>query len=413
MSKKTFSIISLGCFRNTYDSEIVVRQFLDKGYSLKKDNKADTLIINTCGFIKDAKEESIGIIEKALDLKKRKQVKEVIVFGCLVSRYKKELKDFFPQVDQWWPVLEFSRRFLKREKLTPPFIDFLKISEGCLNHCSYCAIPFIKGPLKSKPQDEILKEVRALDKGGVRELNIIGQDITSWGKDLGVRGDLTYLLKNILKELIHIKWVRLLYTHPRHFSDSLIDLFATSSKICKYIDLPIQHINDRILKLMNRDTSRKQIVDLIKKIRSKIPGCVLRTSIIVGFPSESEKEFSQLLDFLEETKFEKLGVFAFSREEGTFAHDCKGAVHHSTTMRRYRQIMDLQRKISGEVSSKLIGKELDVLVQDQDNNIFIGRTQYDAFEVDGEVFINKKKLKIGDFYKAKIVDAYEYDLVGI
>ncbi|UCD16099.1 MAG: MiaB/RimO family radical SAM methylthiotransferase [Candidatus Omnitrophota bacterium] len=411
MSKKTFSIISLGCFRNTYDSEVVAKRFLDKGYTFKKDTPSHCLIINTCGFISSAKEESLSAIRQALDLKRKKKVKEVFVFGCLVARYKKDLEKFFPGVDQWWGVERFGSPFSKRAKLTPSFIDFLKICEGCLNNCSYCVIPFIKGGFRSKPQEDVLREVKFLDKRGVRELNIIGQDITSWGRDLG-QSRPTQLLKNILKQVNNIKWVRLLYTHPKALEDSLIDLIASEPRICKYIDLPIQHINDRILKMMNRKVTAELIVRLIKKIRKRIPGVVLRTSVIVGFPSETEKEFSQLLAFLKETKFDRLGAFIFSREEGTAAYNFDKQVHHSTKMRRYRELMNLQKEISLSANSRLIGKKLDVLVEEKDNNIFVGRTQYDAPEIDGAVFLKRKDLNIGDFYRAKIIDAYEYDLVG-
>lgn len=416
MSKKTFSLISLGCFRNTYDSEILAQQFVEKGYAFRKEyTSCDCLVINTCGFITAAKEESLNVIRHALDLKKQKKVKEVIVAGCLVQRYKKDLEKYFPQVNQWRGVCGFSGSFQKRTKLTPAFIDFLKIGEGCGNNCSYCAVPLIKGPLTSKPQEEVLKEVRFMDRKGVREINIIGQDITSWGKDLTPPQSLTYLLKGILEEASNIKWVRLLYTHPAALEDSLIDLIASQDRICKYIDLPIQHINDRILKSMNRKVTAKGIVGLVEKIRKRIPSCFLRTSVMAGYPQETKEEFNQLLGFLKEARFERLGVFVYSREEGTAAYNLDKQVHHSTKMKRYRALMNLQKEISYEANSKLIGKELDVLVEEKDaaGNVFIGRTQYDAPEIDGAVFLKRKNLRIGSFYRAKIVDAYEYDLVGV
>jgi ribosomal protein S12 methylthiotransferase len=411
--KKTLSVISLGCFRNTYDSEVVVNRFTRKGYVFKpRWDNCDLLIVNTCGFIDKAKQESVEVIEQALDLKKKGRVQEVAVFGCLVQRYRCELEKAFPEVDQWWGVEEFKTTAMSRENLLPAYISFLKICEGCFNRCSYCAIPLIKGKLKSRKKRDILAEARLLASRGVRELNIIGQDITSWGKDLGESEGLTGLLKSILRATRNINWIRLIYTHPRHLSDSLIDLIAGEERVCKYIDLPIQHINDRILKLMHRGISRQKIEKLISKIRRRIPGCVLRTSVIVGFPTESEAEFKELMDFLKDTKFDRLGVFTYSREEGTAAYNLEPQVHHSTKMRRYRQLMQQQQDIAQQVNSRFLGKCLDVLIEERENNMSIGRSQYDAYEVDGAVFVRRKDLRPGEFYKAKIVDVYGYDLVG-
>ena len=447
MDERTFSVISLGCFRNTYDSEILANRFRNKGYvflsnsvlfkalekksakkrsnekSIKcingesfpgiKGRSCDLLIINTCGFIDKAKEESLEIIKQAVELKKRKVVKEIMVLGCLVERYKLELGKFFPQIDQWQGVEEFSDSFSKRFRLSSSYSDFLKICEGCLNRCSFCAIPLIKGTLHSKPREEVIREVKHLDKNGIKELNIIGQDITSWGKDFRKKEDFTGLLKQILKETRNIKWIRLIYTHPRHFSNSLIELVANEERICKYIDLPIQHINDRILKLMNRNITRQEIINLIQKIRKMVPDCTIRTSVIVGFPTESEEEFKELLDFIEHTKFERLGAFIYSREENTPAHDFSPQIHHNTKKRRFKEVMELQRKVSQQINNRFINKEVEVFIERKEDGMFIGRTQYDAIDVDGITFVKKKGLKIGDFYKAKVIDAYEYDLVAV
>jgi ribosomal protein S12 methylthiotransferase len=413
MAKKTISIISLGCFRNTYDSERVLNKFLSQGYTFKKETKkADNLVINTCGFIDKAKEESLEVIEEAVRLKKKGRIKKLIVFGCLVQRYQNQLQKFFPEVDQWGGVEKSAEALTARANLLPPFIDFLKICEGCLNRCSYCAIPLIKGPLKSKPLAEIIKEARFLAKKGAKELNLIGQDITSWGQDFKNGPNLAGLVKEILKAAKNIPWIRLIYTHPRHLADEVLDLIADESRICKYIDLPIQHINDRILKAMNRGVTRKQIENLIKKIRAKIPQAVIRTSIIVGFPGETAKEFNELVKFLKEVKFERLGVFTYSREENTPAYDFKNQIPYQTKQKRYGEIMKLQKDIAEEANKKYIGRELEVLVEEEKDGIFIGRSQYDAYEVDGVVFIQKKGLKPGQFYKVKITDAYDYDLVG-
>ncbi|MCF7874196.1 MAG: 30S ribosomal protein S12 methylthiotransferase RimO [Candidatus Omnitrophica bacterium] len=415
--KKIFSIVTLGCFRNRYDSEVVVNRFLAKGYNLlepdeiSKKNRADILLVNSCGFIDPAKLESIQVIKEAIELKKEKKVKEVYVFGCLVERFGKQLKKHFLQVDKWWGVEPFEKTYQERFIEAKP-IDFLKICEGCINKCSYCAIPLIKGPLASRPIPEVLKEVKKIDKSGIKELNIIGQDITSWGKDLGKKENLTDLLKSIIKTIKKIKWIRLIYTHPKHFSNDLIDLIASEEKICNYIDLPIQHINKRILKLMNRKTTPENIIALVKKIRKKIPDCAIRTSVIVGFPTETEAEFRQLLDFIKAMKFDKLGAFAYSQEEGTQAAQLSGHIHHMTKKRRLRQVMEAQQKVAAEKLEQFVGKKITVLVLEKREGFYIGRTQYDAPEVDGVVFIKRNNLKIGRFYKVKVSDSLEYDLVA-
>lgn len=414
MAKKlSVSIISLGCFRNTFDSELVLGRILEKGYVLKNNSKCcDLLLVNTCGFIDTAKQESIDAITGAVELKKNKKVRKIAVFGCLVKRYYKELAKNFPDVDVWWGVESFTGITAKRATLRPAFLDFVKICEGCLNQCSYCAIPLIKGPLRSRTKDEILRECRLLDEKGVIELNLIGQDITSWGKDFNTGDDLTQLLKDILLVIRNIKWIRLIYTHPRNFTNSLADLIAAEQRICKYIDLPIQHINDRILKLMNRGITRKEIVNLIKSIRKKIPGCTIRTSIITGFPTETETEHKELIGFLKDIEFERLGVFTYSREDGTAAYNLSPQVHYQTKLRRFKEIMQQQQEITQQVNGKFVGRELDVLIEEKQDGVFIGRSQHDAYEVDGAVFINKKGLKAGEFYKAEITDVYGYDLVG-
>jgi ribosomal protein S12 methylthiotransferase len=415
--KKKVSIVTLGCFRNRYDSEVAARRFLDKSSrllpvdKLSRKNKADVLLINTCGFIDPAKIESIEAINEAIELKRQKKVRKIYVFGCLVQRFEQELKKHFPEIDKWWGIEEFSRDYQHRLASKNP-VEFLKICEGCINNCSYCAIPLIKGPLISRPAQEVLKEVKKLDKAGVKELNIIGQDITGWGKDLSKRQGLAGLLKQVVRGTKKIGWIRLIYTHPKHITGSLIDLIAKEERICNYIDLPIQHINKRILKLMNRKTSPEDIISLIKKIRKKIPNCAIRTSVIVGFPGETESEFNQLLDFIKEIKFEKLGVFTYSQEEGTKAAKFPGQIHHMTKKKRKRRIMEAQQKIGAENLEKFIGQEITVLVLEKRKGFYIGRTQHDAPEVDGVVFIKRRKLNIGCFVKVKVTDSLEYDLVA-
>ncbi|MFH0807210.1 MAG: MiaB/RimO family radical SAM methylthiotransferase [Elusimicrobiota bacterium] len=423
MPKKTFSVISLGCFRNTYDSQVIIERIARQGYRFIPRPPQDIattygvegsylLIIVTCGFIDDAKREALAIIRQALALKRKKKIKKIAVCGCLTERYPRQLKRTFAEIDEWWGIERFNSSFPGSSRLTPQGVAFLKIAEGCFNHCSYCAIPLIKGSLSSKTLDHVIAEACYHDEKGVKELNLIGQDITSWGKDLQSGENLAVLLRSLNKHVRRIAWIRLLYTHPRHIDDQLLAIIAGSDKICKYIDLPIQHINDRILKAMNRNISKSEIVTLIDKIRRVIPGAVIRTSLIVGFPGETEEEFGELLSFIRQTRFERLGIFAYSREEGTPAYHYQPQVHYRTKQRRLHQLMSLQKEVAVQCNKRFIGQKLDVLVESREGDTFICRSQYDAPEVDGVVFIHKKGLKLGELYRAKIIDTLEYDLVG-
>lgn len=413
---KRVSFISLGCFRNRYDSEVLAASLLSskKGLidpdkiSLK--NRCDILVVNTCGFIDPAKLESLEVIAEAVNLKKAKKVKEVYVFGCLVQRFRPQLEKNFPEVDKWWGRQDFPKIYQKRLLSRQP-VDFVKICEGCINRCSYCAIPLIKGPLRSRPAQEILKEVKELEAAGVKELNIIGQDTTSWAKDLEEEIDLTGLIQLILDKT-KIEWIRLIYAHPQHITDSLINLIAKQERICNYIDLPIQHINQRILKLMHRQVTPERIISLIKEIREKIPGVTIRTSVIAGFPTETEAEFTELLDFIKKVRFERLGAFVYSKESETKAAKLPGQIHPMTKKRRHRQIMQTQQKISAECLEKFIGQNIKVLVTEKGKDFYLARSQYDGPEVDGLVLVKRKNLKIGRFYQVKVIDSLEYDLVA-
>lgn len=416
MKEKTFSLISLGCFRNTSDSEGIIGQLSSRGYKFvanPANKKIDLLIINTCGFIEPAKAESLALMRQAVTAKTSGQVNELWVIGCLVQRYKRQLKKEFPQVDQWQGISELPLDRFHPPKLTPRHLAFLKICEGCLHNCSYCAIALIKGPLRSKLPEEIISAAQTYSRQGIKELNIIGQDIASWGKDLPGDKSLVELLKRILQST-NIPWIRLIYTHPGYVSDDLLDLIAQQPRICRYIDLPIQHINDKILKAMNRGITRRAIESLIDKIRTKIPGCVLRTSIIAGFPGERQKDFQELLKFLAAVKFEHLGVFAFSREEGTKAYSLPGQLTRAAINQRREQIMTLQKEIAAKLNRRFVGKQLTVLVEQKEGDGFVGRSQYDAYEVDGMVYLpGKKGITPGKFYSAKIIDADDYDLSGV
>ncbi|MBU2103138.1 MAG: MiaB/RimO family radical SAM methylthiotransferase [Candidatus Omnitrophota bacterium] len=415
---KQFSLISLGCFRNTYDSEIIAQRFLGEGYQLLRNESSrrrqypEVLILNTCGFIDAAKKESIEAIREAVSLKKKGKIKKLIVCGCLVARYRVELAKEFREVDDWNGIEGFPQGAYHRPLLSPAWRAFLKICEGCVNRCSYCAIPLIKGPLRSRAEEDILTEVRFLNTPGIRELNIIGQDITSWGKDLGGPYTLARLLKKILAASPAIGWIRLIYTHPAHITDELIDLIARERRICKYIDMPIQHSNDRILQLMNRPMSAAGVRKLIDTVRQRIPGVTLRTSVIVGFPGETEKDFKELLNFLKEVQFEHLGAFIYSRELDTPAYDFTPQVHPATKKRRFEELMRQQKEIAARCNQRFIGKKITVLIEEKQQDVYVGRTQFDAPEVDGAVFLKTKRLRIGEFYNATITDAYEYDLMG-
>jgi len=409
---KKVALISLGCFRNSYDSESVLREFIGQGYRFTQNSlECDVLIVNTCGFITAAKEESIDAIRRAQALRKSGRARQLIVMGCLAQRYGKELKREFPGVDLWRGVKDIRGVQAAANKILPAHLGFLKICEGCVNRCSYCAIPLIKGPLKSRPASELLEEAAFLNASGIRELNIIGQDITSWGKDLSGKNNLEILLKKILAVTKKIPWVRLIYAHPKHFTPGLIGLMAAEKRICRYIDLPVQHAGDRILKAMNRGVTKRTMLSLIGNIRKNIPGVAIRTSVIVGFPGETEKDFRELTAFLKEVRFDRLGAFIYSREEGTPAYNYRPQVHYATKQRRLKEVMLLQEEIAYRANQRFLGRTLDVLAEEKDKDYAYGRTQYDAYEVDGSVFL-PKSVKTGEFCRARITDVLGHDLKG-
>lgn len=401
-------IITLGCPRNSIDSDKFTLRLKNRGVKVTPPEKADVLIINTCGFIEEAKKESIDVIRTALELKKKGKISKVIAAGCLIPRYIKYLPNYLKGVDAFLGTIED----ISPERIipNPKHSAYIKIAEGCSNTCSYCAIPLIRGKLKSVPVSNILSEVEFLNQKKVKELNITAQDITSWGKDLYKNRDLTYLLKQIVKKAKNIRWIRLLYTNPKYVNKRLIKLIAKEPKICNYIDMPIQHINDRILKLMGREISRREIEDKIKTLREYIPDIAIRTTIITGFPTEREEEFEELLDFVKEHKFRNLGAFTYSKEEGTKAYSLR-QVPEKIKKQRFHWIMTAQQKVSFELNKKLVGKDFDVIIDREENNYSFGRAYFQAYDIDGEIII-PSKLKRGSFYKVIITDAYEYDLAG-
>lgn len=411
-NKAKVGILSLGCPRNLVDSESILGRLTMKGYRVVDICKADIGIVNTCAFIKDAKIESIDAILDLINLKKKGKLKKIIVYGCLTQRYKDKLKEELPQIDAFTGniSLNHDRNIFS---ITPKHYAYVKICEGCINNCSYCIIPKIKGRFRSLAINYILDRIEKLDKNKVSEINIIGQDITGYGTDLYKAERLPQLLNSIIKKIRNAHWIRLLYLYPNRITDELLDLMRDSPKICKYVDLPIQHINERILKLMHRGTTKKDILRLIDKVRTKLPGVAIRTSIIAGFPSETDKEFQELLKFIQEVKFERLGAFIYSREEGTPAYNFEKQIPEKIKNERFNALMLEQQKISQGINKKFLGRTIEVLIDEKENGSYLGRSQYDAPEVDGIVYVNsKKELKPGDFIKVNITDCLEYDLVG-
>lgn len=435
-------IISLGCPRNLVDSEVLLGILEKKGFAIVELREADIGIVNTCAFIDEAKQESIDMVLELVSLKKTGKLKAVVVAGCLSQRYGKTLIKEFPEVDAFIgcgdieKIGDIVKRLSGKEasyavsenpsfiyshtnprlQITPPHYAYVKISEGCRNRCSFCVIPSIKGSYRSRPIESVLKEIENISaKTHLSEINLIGQDTTLYGADIYGKSRITELLKTLCSLKEYKRWIRLLYTYPSHIDDELIGLFAEQKALCKYMDLPVQHISDKILKSMNRHTTKRDISELIKKIRARIPGVVLRSSIIVGFPGESVEDFNELVDFIKEAKFERLGVFTYSREEGTPAYDYSGQIKEEVKLERFNTIMSIQKDIAEEINRSFLGRTIEVLIDEEDDSaegMYIGRTEGDAPEVDGEVFVKGRGLKPGDFVNVKITDTLEYDLVG-
>ncbi len=411
------TIVNLGCVRNTVDSQTMMATLERKGHRLSSIEGADAVIVNTCSFIESAKKESIDTILELIDLKKQGKIKKVIVAGCLAERYGTELVPEFRDVDAFVGVQALSPQALQAHSyLTPPHYAYLKICESCFNQCSFCIIPKLKGRFVSRTMDAILQDVRRLDGEGVKELNIVGQDITAYGLDIYREKKLAELVARIARGVNGIEWIRLLYAYPAHITDELLDVMACEPKVCKYIDVPLQHISDRILKAMDRKITKAQTIELIKKIRRKIPGVFLRTTFIVGFPGETRKDFEELKTFLSDYPFERVGVFTYSHEEGTRAYDLTRQVPEKVKEARARELMKEQEKVALRLHEHLIGREIKILVEERkkdDTNIYIGRTEFDAPDVDGVVYLTTKKpLRCGQFVRARITQASGYDLMG-
>ena len=417
--EKRVGIVTLGCARNTVDSEKILTDAQRRGAVICAPEEASTIILNTCGFTEEAKAESLKTLSELTLLKRSGKIREIIVRGCLSQRYKKELSANYKDVDVFDGLADFKDSYDPAVRLTPAHTAYLKIAEGCANRCSFCAIPLIKGPLRSRSVDDIVKEARFLEKVGTRELNIIGQDITLYGFDrISRRGALLPLVK-LLKKIIDntsIPWIRVLYLHPRRVTDDLLDLMAREARLCPYIDLPLQHTSDRILRLMNRGVTQKEIIGLIRRIRDKVPGVALRSSLIAGFPSETKKEFREMCLFVEHAKFDRLGVFAYSREEGTRAYDFKQQVSQKIKRERMDALMAIQAGVSRGNLRCRVGSSEEVLIEGAAKKPFnyVGRTRRDAPEVDGNFYVKSSRgLCAGELVMCRVTGSTVHDLKGV
>lgn len=408
-------VINLGCARNLVDSQTILTNLKRSGHRIVPIEKADVAVVNTCAFIEEAKKESLDMIVELLELKKQGKLKRVVVAGCLAERYRKELSEEFKDIDEIIGVQKLDKDKIPSEiSLTPKHFAYVKISESCYNRCHFCIIPKIKGKFVSRTVESVIKEIKQLDSKGVKEINIIGQDITAYGMDLYHELSLARLLKEAVKVCRNIQWIRLLYAFPAHVTNELIETIASEEKICKYIDIPLQHISDNILEGMNRHITTKGTIELIGKFRQKIPGVSIRTTFIVGLPGETDENFKELAEFVVKERFDKVGVFVYSREEGTEAYNMPQQVPERVKKDRLNQLMRLQQKISQDIQHSSIGQVRRVLIEEKDKQgVYISRSEYDAPEVDGVVYVHTAKdLKSGDFVDVNITDAYEYDLVG-
>ncbi len=427
--------VTLGCSKNKVDTEHILSQVEDNFEIVPEgeDIPVDVILLNTCGFIGDAKEESVQAILEAVERKKRGEVGKVIVFGCLSQRYANEMPELIPEVDAWFGARDFdpviralgvepdpsaaARRYLT----TPSHYAYLKISEGCDRRCSYCAIPFIRGAHKSVPMETLVKEAEHLASKGVRELILIAQDTTYYGLDLYRRRALAELLQK-LSEVDGIEWIRIHYSYPAAFPEDVLDQMANNPKVCRYMDIPLQHIADKVLDNMHRNVDGAWTRELIRKMREKVPGVVLRTTMIVGHPGEGKRAFAELLDFVETARFERLGAFKYSEEEGTYgAENFKDTVSARVKQERLDELMTLQSGISLAFNQSRVGSEIEVIVDDYTDGVFVCRSEFESPEVDGEILVKYDSAAagdvdpyslIGEFIKVRIIGADEYDLLA-
>ena len=429
MKKNQIDIVTMGCSKNLVDSETLMKLFEDNGYHCVHDPKrpqGEIAVINTCGFIEDAKQESIDTILEFIQAKEEGRLRKLYVMGCLSQRYQKELEAEMPEVDKFYGKFNYKELLKElgkaevpacsgtRHLTTPHHYAYIKISEGCNRRCAYCAIPIITGKHVSRPMDEILDEVRQLVADGVKEFQIIAQELTYYGMDLDGKHHITELISR-MADIPGVKWIRLHYAYPNQFPLDLLDVMREKPNVCKYLDIALQHISDNMLNRMHRHVSKQENIDLLKTIRERVPGIHIRTTLMVGFPGETQEDFHELLEFVRTQRFERMGAFAYSEEEGTYsANNYEDDVPAEVKQRRLDELMILQQEISAEVEAEKVGKILKVIIDRKEGDYYIGRTEFCSPEVDPEVLIKagEKRLRVGCFYNVKITQSEEFDLYG-
>lgn len=428
MIKNRIDVVTLGCSKNLVDSEMLMRQLLANGYTIDHDSdnpQGEIAIINTCGFIGDAKEESINMILSFAEQKKKRKLKKLFVMGCLSQRYMDELTLEIPEVDKFYGkfawkniISDLGKSYnqelsLERMLSTPSHYAYIKISEGCNRTCSYCSIPLITGKYDSRPIEEIEEEVRSLVAKGVKEFQFIAQDLTYYGLDIYKEMKIAELVKRI-SDIPGVEWIRLHYAYPAHFPMDLLPVIRDCDNVCKYLDIALQHISDNMLSKMRRNITKQGTIDLMAKIRAEVPGIYLRTTLMVGHPGETEADFNELIDFVKETKFERLGTFPYSHEEDTYCDkNYTDDIAPEVKEERLSKLMEIQEDIALTVNEEKIGQTLKVIVDSETPDYYIGRTEFDSPDVDGEVLIEKDEpLEIGSFYNVKVTSAMPFDLMG-
>lgn len=429
MKKNQVDIITMGCSKNLVDSELLMKQFEANGYHCVHDSKnpqGEIVVINTCGFIQDAKQESINAILEFAQAKDEGKLKHLYVMGCLSQRYQKELEAEIPQVDKFYGKFNYKQLLTdlgkavdescigKRHLTTPHHYAYLKISEGCDRHCAYCSIPIITGKHVSRPMEEILDEVRDLVAQGVKEFQVIAQELTYYGVDIDGKRHIGELIRE-MADIKGVKWIRLHYAYPNQFPMDLLDVMREKDNVCKYIDIALQHISDHLLDKMHRHVTKEETIQLIRQIRERVPGIHLRTTFMVGFPGETDEDFQELMDFVRWARFERMGAFAYSEEDGTYsALNYQDDIPESVKEERLGKLMALQQEISAEIEAEKVGKTLPVIIDRKEGDYYIGRTEYCSPEVDPEVLINAstKRLRVGEFYQVRIIDSEEFDIYG-
>lgn len=429
MKKGQIDIITMGCSKNLVDSEALMTMFEQAGYHCTHDAKridGEIVVVNTCGFIEDAKQESIDTILELVQAKEEGRISKLFVMGCLSQRYKDELEEEIPQVDKYYGKFNFKQLLTDLGKpdvptcsgdrliTTPHHYAYVKISEGCDRRCSYCAIPIITGKHVSRPKEEILDEVRSLVERGVKEFQIIAQELTYYGVDIDGKRHIADLIAE-MADIKGVKWIRLHYAYPNQFPLELLDVIREKPNVCKYLDIALQHISDNMLTRMHRHVSKQETMDLIEQIRERVPGICLRTTLMVGFPGETEEDFKELVDFVKWAKFERMGAFAYSEEEGTYsAEHYDDDVPAEVKQRRLDKLMAVQQRISAEVEAAKVGKTLTTIIDRREGDYYVGRTEFCSPEVDPEVLIpaDKRRLRSGCFYNVHITDSDDFDLYG-